>query len=767
MKISIMLDRRWVLFLVLALSLSSPLPAEENKDAKKTSPRDLPIKDIFAEKEPSVEVVADNLEYQRDEKKIIGKGNVVITYENRKITADYAEVETDTKKAYARGHVILFRKEEATAQGHEVYYDFGNHKGSFPNGRMVSDLWFTKGADIQQLKEGVTVVKNASVTTCNLEKPHYEIRAKKATLRSEDKIVLRNVTIYALGKPIFWWPYLIIPLQKRHIPLSISAGHRSDHGAYILVSKGITINKNLGGQIHADWRSKRGFGGGIDIGYNMAEHTSGLIKTYWTQDKRAPTPGLPNPYAERERRDRGRIKVLHRTDIDLYSYVQLRYNRLADEFFLQEFFEQEHRADIAPQSFATATKNGDRYGFYTHVEKRMNSFESIVERLPEVRFNWKNQPLFKPWLQYQSELSFANLGKTFGRVDKDEDVTRFDFFNEWFTPYKWNEWKLTPFVSARGTYYSRERESSDDHFRTAFGLGADVRTHFYKTYAATFDKFGIEINHLRHIVEPSIRYQSILHSSVSDEQLGLFDEVDRVDNQDIVTFGIENRVQTKRVIRGRTQRVDLVSLNTYLSYEIHPDGRSLATNFAPIDDGQTASNFTILNQEITVRPYEWLLGEIRFDYDFPRNSLRVFNDDIVLRVRRFKLLFGHRFTNDIAGAKGSNQFVFQGSYIINPLWELGAYIRWDAEIDGLQEWQVAAKRDLHDFILEFGYTVRNSLIESNNRELFFNFRLKLHPGVAIRAGGGRSSFSEPRIGETVAGSSPIPEVHEEGIRLFS
>jgi len=63
---------------------------------------------LSAEKEKGVsqvEVTADNLEYVRGEKKLIARGNAIITYQGTELIADYAEVFMDTKKAYERRNV--------------------------------------------------------------------------------------------------------------------------------------------------------------------------------------------------------------------------------------------------------------------------------------------------------------------------------------------------------------------------------------------------------------------------------------------------------------------------------------------------------------------------------------------------------------------------------------------------------------------------------------------------------------------------------------
>ena len=693
-----------------------------------------------------VEAVADQLEYKRDDKKIIARGNVVVTYGEIKMTSDYAEVETEKKKAYARGHVVVMRGDSLAAKGEEVYYDFEHERGRFPDGRSIQWPFFIGGKEVEQIEKQKFRVEDASITTCDLERPHYQIRAKHVTVYTGDKIIARNITLHILGKKVFWWPYAVIPLQKPlESPIQIQPGYSSQYGGYILTTKGFSITRSLWGKWHIDWRAKRGFGAGADFDYHIDRvKTDGSIKTYLTQDKNAPATGIQNPYASREDRARGRITWRSRTDFNPNTYALLRYHRLADEFFLQDFFEKEFRSDVEPTSFINFTHNSDRYGSYVFHQKRVNKFENVVERMPEVRFDWKNAPFFSDKAYYESESSLSNLNHKFARSDNDEEVFRADTFHEWTLPMKWNEIKLTPSANFRETFYSRKRADSGAFGRTAFGGAVDLRTHFYRLFNASWDALGIEVNQLRHVLEPSVRYDSILHSSVSNEELHQFDSIDSIDDANKITFGIENRIQTKRVVGGKMRRVDLVSLNTFLSYEFHPD------------EEFSRSGFSIWSGELQLRPYEWLHFEARFDYDMVRDKFRELNQDFLARKGRFRILFGHRFVAErkLIGARGNNQFVFDTGVWLNERWKIGGYLRWDAEDHKLEEWQIAATRDLHDFLLDLGYNVRNSDINNSNKELFFLFRLKAFPQFPLKTGN-RASFSEPRIGATVAGSSTI------------
>ena len=748
-----MKKRFFVFFLLLwtAAQASPAFAADPQPKPPAPPPRkDLPVQTIYDKKEGRVEVVADQLEYSRTKKKMIAQGNAVITYRNTKITSDYAEVDTDDKKAYARGHVFIFSGDQLASKGEQVYYDFGNHTGRFPDSRVLTEPWYAKGSKVEQVKEGVIKVEDGCVTSCYEEdKPNYKVRAKHVTIYTGDKMIARNVTLYILDKPVFWLPYILIPLDNTNAPINVTPGYSSYNGSYILTSVGYTINKHLGGKILADWRSEHGVGGGALLGYDFGPYAHGQLTGYLTQDKRAPTNNPQNPYSEREDRVRGRLTWRHRTDFDENTHIIAKYHRASDAHILQDFFHKEDRMESEQHSFVVATHNTEHYGLLFNAQKRMNNFESLVERLPELRADWRNQPFFKPWLFYQTQASYANLHTRYGLLPlpREEDANRFDSVHEWTVPLNWKQIKFTPFVNARGTYYTRKNYSSDDEFRLTPGFGADLRTQLYKTIPVTSDKMGIEINNLRHVFEPSVQLNST-HPTIHADGLTQFDKIDQIDDQDLITFGLENRLQTKRVLNGKMQRVDIVSLNTFLNF----DTQTSEVNRQP-------SGFASFTPELVLRPYQWLQYEMRADVDVHNGALQIFNQDLVVRLRRAKFLFGHRFVKDPTAVSSagvidtSNLVLFQIGYQLNKLWKVGGYVRFDARDQDLEEWQINATRDLGClWSLDFGYNVRQSAIHSSNKEFYFDLRMRNFPEYALRTGS-KASFAEPRIGETVAGAN--------------
>src|SRR3989338_2507616 len=70
----------------------------------------------------------DMVEYFEQERKVVGTGNVVIDYEDVKLTADKAVVYVDTKDAYCEGNVVLYQ-EDGIFTGERIVYNFETKKG--------------------------------------------------------------------------------------------------------------------------------------------------------------------------------------------------------------------------------------------------------------------------------------------------------------------------------------------------------------------------------------------------------------------------------------------------------------------------------------------------------------------------------------------------------------------------------------------------------------------------------------------------------------
>lgn len=719
--------------------------------------------------EDEVEAAADSLQYLKEEQKLIAKGNVVISYRETELTADEAEIKSDTKEAHAKGHVVL-RQKGKTLSGDEVFFDFRNNQGSFPNGRFFQYPWYGYGETMEQISKKKLRAENISITSCDLPSPHYDVKAKIANFYPGDKIVAYNVVFRILDVPVFWLPYLVIPLNRP--PIEVNPGYSNDWGAYVLVSKGFSINENVSGKWHADWYSERGFGYGADIDYHFERLGIGQVKLYGINDQDAPNDRKANPFADENRSTdyRGRVSWKHKTRIDPLTTLQLQWHEISDDRFFQDFFEREHREEIQPLSFITVTRNTDQYSLLANIEKRTNRFQTVSEKLPEVVFTWLRKPLFGTNFYYTHEDGVVNFNQTEAFSADGPNTVQIYTDQELSYPARFLKYyHFNPYVNFREDYFTKSREKENGTSRYLVGTGFDARTRFYRTLNYQGDILGIELNQLRHIMEPLIQYNSIKFASVHPSKLVVTGRGDQLDHQDFVTFGIENRIQTKRKVGNSYQRVDLVSFNAFLDYSFGPGSDLLRTR---------SNKFTDARFETILRPYDWMALRMDTNYDFIDHEIFTHNTDLIFDPGRFTITLGHRYTNDrshdprlvsnleilrphmVFDDPGTDhQVVVDVVYDLDQYWDLGAYVRYQINDNLFEEWEIRAQRDLHDWFLDFGFNVRNSdRTDANhelNKEVFVQLRLKALPFVELKTGH-RATYADSRIGRTVTGSNEAP-----------
>ena len=100
---------------------------------------------------------------------------------------------------------------------------------------------------------------------------------------------------------------------------------------------------------------------------------------------------------------------------------------------------------------------------------QLNSFFETTERLPEIDFDLKRQPLGNTGIFYEGETSAAELNRNFptGSAYEDYSAFRIDCFHQLTYPKTYFGWlSIVPRVGFRETYYSQTRDLGTTLFPT-------------------------------------------------------------------------------------------------------------------------------------------------------------------------------------------------------------------------------------------------------------------------------------------------------------
>jgi hypothetical protein len=147
----------------------------------------------------------------------------------------------------------------------------------FLQGRLLDDL-YVRGAVVFGTEDEIRS-QRASVTTCNLDHPHYEIFASESTVRPGRRLVMRDVRVRVLGRTILSLPHLAIPLEQRDERYIPEVGQSPDEGYYAKWRYPVTGGDRNMFDALLDVMTRLGGGLGGEYTYNQPT-LSGMARLY-------------------------------------------------------------------------------------------------------------------------------------------------------------------------------------------------------------------------------------------------------------------------------------------------------------------------------------------------------------------------------------------------------------------------------------------------------------------------------------------------------
>ncbi|MBI4355101.1 MAG: LPS assembly protein LptD, partial [Candidatus Omnitrophica bacterium] len=481
-----------------------------------------------------------------------------------------------------------------------------------------------------------------------------------------------------------------------------------------------------------------------------------------------------------------RLQYRTRWDVDADTLVTADVEKFSDRDFRRDFlFREEFENATTPDTYVSLIRTQPDYTFSTLVRKRVNRFDTISERLPEVKLDLARRQVGPTPLYYDGEISGGGYtNKRPSPTDSDDDVLRFDTVNELSYPFRWLGFlNFTPRASLRETFYSKDKQGDGsvsqprldgdrNILRTVWTTGVDFSTKFYRIFNLSTNALGLDVHGLRHVVTPSVAYTFSPEPPIHADLLQQFDGVDSLSRQNTVTFSLENKLQTKR-----TRPVRVFGAPTALTHEIEdrPTRRlgssSLATTGSSVDlarlilsvpyqfigSPDKGGRFNNVTADLEVQPSAWMRFESDLTYNTTLDKFSLWNFDWVVTPNdRWYAGWGHRFSRE-----DKTESTVETGIRLSEKWWLGLFGRFtykEVKPDGadrfakrfnnLRERQIVLSRDLHDWILEVTYRVDREFGE----ELYFTMRLKAFPDQPFEV---KESYHQPKIGSQSSPFSPV------------
>jgi LPS-assembly protein len=431
-------------------------------------------------------------------------------------------------------------------------------------------------------------------------------------------------------------------------------------------------------------------------------------------------------------------------------------NYQGDPLVLRDFFEGDYRDNPQPNTFIEVNQYWNNWSLDVETTPRINDFFDQVERLPDVKLTGFRQQIFDTPVYYESESSagyyrrfFAGTNALFATTNNPPaySAARADTFHQLLLPWTFFNWlNVTPHAGGRFTYYSRESGpggTNNETDRAVFNTGVGTSFKVSQLWAGATNSL-LDIDGLRHIIEPSANYVYVPRPNIPPSRLPQFDSeqpsllslpiqfpdynnIDSIDSQNVIRFGLRNTLQTKR----DGQLDNLLDWNVLLDWRLRPE------------TGQ--QTFNDLYSDLTFRPRTWVTLESQLRYDINGGDLNLAFHQLTLTPNeRWSWGVGHWYLRNGFFGNGDNLITSTMFFRLNDNWGLRMMHDFNAENGRLQQQFYTIYRDLRSWTGALTFRLIDNGNGPKDFTVAFTFSLKAMPKTRV---GGDSVHPYHLVGE--------------------
>jgi LPS-assembly protein len=534
-------------------------------------------------------------------------GEVVLEYQDLRITADRAHYVFPTDVATLEGHVVIDQGATRLA-GERGMFRLKAKTGRLENASAdLAPSYHIIGNAIEKIGEATYRIEKGIFTSCEVPHPSWSFYMSEALITVDDYAHAKNVSFHIGSVPLLYTPYLVWPTKEdRTSGLLVPAvGYTRDRGAYLGLTHFWVTGRPTDLTTTVDLFSGGSFGLGEELRWAPAPESAGVFDAYAIHDKAAtvcvplveePSGGsgpctMPDGsggvFTQRTK-NRWKVRLEHVSDdlpwgmrgvVSIHDY--------SDSEFLQDL-ERSFALNTASQiaSSAFLSKNFGDNSVNLRFERTETFFGATVmqERLPSLEYFRRTSRLGDTPLFLAAEGSFSYLYMNRGANLPRGSYGRADIHPTLSLPWKRIPWlSVTTTVGGRWTGYT---DSTDDgqtrflgsSFTREYGQAgvSIVGPSFSRIFDAALGPFG----KFKHVIEPRIDYQYV--SQVDDPlRIPAYDEVDLQLGRNQIRYAIVNRLLARPADPTKGSAVEIASLEISETYAFRLPQTSVMDSLIP------------------------------------------------------------------------------------------------------------------------------------------------------------------------------------------
>ena len=486
-------------------------------------------------------------------------GNVEIKREGTTLRADEVRFNNATQEVEAKGKVSVDDPEWKVKSADSMRFNLGQETGVIENGDLFLEQGHISmsGRRFEKFGGQTYHVDDGFFTTCFCEsgRPSWKFFAEQLDLALDGVGTVKNSYFYVFDVPVFYLPYGYFPLNTERQTgfLFPRFGHSSEDGFRFQQPFFWAISKSSDATVEFDieTRTRFGFMGEYRTIFDR-ESDFQIHASYFNEHMRQNEQSdvVNRTIADQTiPQDRWSIIGSHRyttpsdwlTFSDFAAYGDDLFTReLMDRFDVSGRRESDiRRSRFSESRFGTFKSWGDTFfkGEWNFYQDFIQPDAGTLQRTPQLAF-WGRRFLSGFPLEFRWRAEGVNYIRREGG-----DGVRLDLRPEFLVPFRLGSRFFGALSAApRGTIYhlySPVKSSDRNISRELIELRGNVGTSLSRIF--NFNKLGL--SRVKHVIEPELSYLFV--PSVTQNNIPIMDDVDRIRRRNVLTFALTNRLWGK------------------------------------------------------------------------------------------------------------------------------------------------------------------------------------------------------------------------------
>lgn len=506
----------------------------------------------------------------RDGSLFTEKGGLVIgpdlRIQAREITYIHTKIEGEPVQTITAAGDLFFEIGCYLFVGERLDYDFLTRTGTITCGRSGIEPWYFGGDTIRLHADGSITVHNAYITTSENAESDWHMNTEMAHLSPSHCLTARNLQLRIVNLPILWLPSFSANLDAIYeAPVKVTARWGGRQGSRLgLIYELITWDL-FQAYLRADYRVKRGFGGGLITHYRSLDHREHFDTiNYIAKDTSVSDPDENTRY---------RFQGCYENHVlEDKIGINISWDKLSDKEMATDYHDQGLELYTAGRTQIELRRQDHEWLAHFLTRVRVNQFQTIKQELPSFEVSWRPFEIWQTGIIADNSLQASYLDFRYANDLKNVDdyhSFRMETRNHFYRPVRVGPLTVTPETGFVVIFYSNNPDGKTE-WLTMGAFGGEVNTSFHRFYGGC-----------KHVVEPYVRYHYLTFPTSNPDEHFIFDSGDGLFRLNQFRFGLTQDLLAKQA-DGYLKRVLYADLYTYAFFDTPTIKRALPKVYAKV-----------------------------------------------------------------------------------------------------------------------------------------------------------------------------------------